>query len=156
MRVMKFSKFIKHYILGESIKDIEMNRILDKMNKNMELTDREKRFRDLYSQLSDEDFKDYMYLSKNSAFDVLSKLLNNNKKVICDLHDRNGKFGLQVIDITNDFENETCIITMKGNEKHELHDRYLYNIIYNNIKDEYSLQEQDEYFEKIPVGKDEY
>jgi hypothetical protein len=38
---------------------------------------------------------------------------------------------------------------MKGDNKHNLHDKFLYNLIYNTKKDEYSLQEQDEYFEKI-------
>lgn len=156
MRVVRFSKSIKHYILGESIKDIEMNRILDKMNNNENLTEREKRFRNLYSQTTDEDFKDYMYLSKNSAFDVLSKILKNNKKVICDLHDRNGKLGLEIVDVINDFNHESCVIIMKGNQKHELHDRFLYNIIYNSKKDEYSIQEQDEYFEKISISGDDY
>ena len=150
---MNFSKFIKHYILRESIKDIEMNRILDKIYRNKELSDRERRFIDLYYQKLDD--KDYMYLSKNSTFDIISKLLKNNKKVICDLHDRNGKFGLPIISIVNDFEKESCVIIMKGDEKHELYDRFLYNIIYNNRKDEYSVQEQDEYFEKIPVNGDE-
>jgi hypothetical protein len=41
---------------------------------------------------------------------------------------------------------------MKGGEKHRLDDRFLYNIIYNIKKDEYSLQEQDEYFEKIEAS----
>jgi hypothetical protein len=153
---MEFSKLISHYVSSESIKNIEIDRILDKMNKNKELTNREKNFIYSYNQLRDEDFKDYMYLSKNLAFDVLSKLLNNNKKVICDLHGRNGKFGLQIIDITNDYENENCIIVMAGNEKHKLHDRYLYNIIYNIKKDEYSIEEQDEYFEKIEVDGSKY
>ena len=46
----------------------------------------------------------------------------------------------------------TCDVIMR-NETHQLHDRFLYNIIYNNIKKEYSLQEQDEYYEKIEATK---
>ena len=34
-------------------------------------------------------------------------------------------------------------------EKCKLHDKFLYNIIYNIKKDQYSLEIQDEYFEKI-------
>ena len=44
---------------------------------------------------------------------------------------------------------------MKGGETHRLEDKYLYNIIYNQKKDEYSLQEQDEYYEKIEAGSDD-
>lgn len=152
---MNFSNFIKKYILRESVKEMEMDRILDKISKKQPLTDREKRFKELYNNINDDYYKDYMYLSKNSTYDVVIKLLNSGRRVICDLHDRNGKFGLPIIKINNDFENENCIIFMKGGEKHELHDRYLYNIIYNSTKDEYSLQEQDEYFEKIPIGGDD-
>ena len=43
---------------------------------------------------------------------------------------------------------------MRGGEEHTLEDRYLYNIIYNINKGEYSLESQDEYFEKIEAGYD--
>ena len=43
---------------------------------------------------------------------------------------------------------------MRGNEKHTLEDRFLYNIIYNIKKDEYSLESQDEYFEKIEANNE--
>jgi hypothetical protein len=43
---------------------------------------------------------------------------------------------------------------MKNNEIHVLQeDKFLYNIIYNNKCSQYSLQEQDEYFEKIMIDK---
>ena len=38
---------------------------------------------------------------------------------------------------------------MIHNEIHKLHDKFLYNLIYNIKRNEYSLEEQDEYFEKI-------
>ena len=44
---------------------------------------------------------------------------------------------------------------MKGEEKHKLQDKFLYNLIYSVKKNEYSLQEHDEYFEKLTVGRDE-
>ena len=89
-----------------------------------------------------------MYLSKNNTFRRVKDLLESGKKVICDLHDKDGKIGLPIVDIQNHIESETCKVIMK-NEEHELHDRFLYNLIYNVKKNEYSLQEQDEYFEKI-------
>lgn len=150
---MRIKKAIKYYILGESLKEIEMNRILDKIYKKIDLTPREKKFLDLYNCSSKEENKDYMYLSKNTAFSKIENLLERGKKVICDLHDRNGKIGLQILEITNDIESESCKLIMK-NEEHELYDRFLYNLIYNIKKDEYSLQEQDEYFEKIEAKND--
>lgn len=152
---MKFKKFIRHYLLGESVKEMELNRILDKVSKKQNLEEREKNFLDLYNKTSEEDMKDYMYLSKNTTFNKIKGLLDKNKTVICDLYDRNGKIGIKIKDIENDFENEVCVLTLKNGEKHNLHDKFLYNIIYNNKKDEYSLEAQDEYFEKIPVGGDE-
>jgi len=152
---MKLTKIIKHYLLGKSVKEMEMNRILEKISTKKKLSDREKNFLELYQSTRDEDLKDYVYLSKNSTFSKVSQLLENGKKVICDLCDKNGKIGLQIISIENQFETEKCILTFKNKETHFLHDKFLYNLIYNVKKDEYSLQEQDEYFEKITTKSDE-
>lgn len=152
---MKLTKIIKHYLFGKSLKEMEMNRILEKISNKKRLTDREKGFLELYQSTRDEDFKDFVYLSKNSAFSKITQLLEKGKKVICDLHDKDGKIGLQIISIENQFETEKCILTFKNNENHFLHDKFLYNLIYNLKKDEYSLQEQDEYFEKITTKSDE-
>jgi hypothetical protein len=136
-------KSLKYYLLGESLKEIELNRILDKIAINSKLSDRESNFIELYNHSVEED-RDFMYLSKNLTYNKINFLLENNKKVICDLYDRDGKIGLPIISVDNNS------IIMK-NEKHQLNDRFLYNIIYNNKVSQYSLQEQDEYFEKILI-----
>lgn len=146
---MKIKRIIKYYLFNESVKEMEVNKILDKVSNKKVLTARERNFLELYKTTREEDMKDFLYISKNSAFKKISELLEIGKKVICDLHDRNGKIGLEITGIENNFEEDTCIITMKGEEKHQLHDKFLYNLIYSIKKDEYSLQEQDEYFEKI-------
>ena len=61
---------------------------------------------------------------------------------------------MEIVKIENNFEEETCKITMIHDEHHKLHDKFLYNLIYNIKKDEYSLEEQDEYFEKIESKND--
>lgn len=152
---MGFKKFIKHYLLGESVKEIELNRILDKVSKKQNIEDKEKNFLDLYNSTSEEDMKDYMYLSKNTTFSKIKSLIEKGKVVICDLHDKNGKIGIKIKDIENDFENESCLMTLKNEETCKLEDKFLYNIIYNSKKDEYSLQEQAEYYEKIPVKNED-
>lgn len=146
---MKIKRIIKYYLFNESVKEMELNKILDKVSNRKSLTTRERNFLELYKTTREEDMKDFLYISKNSAFKKISELLEIGKKVICDLHDRNGKIGLEITGIENNFEEDTCTITMKGGEKHQLHDKFLYNLIYSIKKDEYSLQEQDEYFEKI-------
>jgi hypothetical protein len=94
-------------------------------------------------------------LSKSATSTKIKELIELNRKVICDLHDRNGKIGLQILNIVDDIESDFSIIIMKGEEKHKLQDKFLYNLIYSVKKNEYSLQEHDEYFEKLTVGRDE-
>jgi hypothetical protein len=147
-------RLFKYYILGESLKEIEMNRILSKISKKKKLSNRETKFLELYNHTSDDDSKDFMYLSKNTTYKKVKELLEREKTIICDLRDRDGKIGLPIISIENDFEKESCKVLIKGGISHNLHDKFLYNIIFNIKKDQYSLQEQDEYFEKIESKND--
>jgi hypothetical protein len=149
---MKLKKLFRYYFFGESIKEIEMNRILEKISKKTKLSEREKNFLELYNFSNDDD-KDLMYLSKNTTFKKIKDFISRGKKVICDLHDRDGKIGLEIKDATNNIEEEDCIIILKDNTTHKLHDKFLYNLIYNVKKNHYSLQEQDEYYEKIEAKK---
>jgi hypothetical protein len=65
---MQIKRLIKYYILGESLKEIEMNRILEKISKKGKLTKRENDFLNLYNETTDEERgRDLMYLSKNVA-----------------------------------------------------------------------------------------
>ena len=145
---MGLKKTLKYYILGESLKEIEANRILDKISKKKSLSDREKRFLELYNHKTEETPKDHMYLSKNTTCERVKTLIDSGKSVICDLHDRDGKIGLPIIDIDNTHTDDDCTLFMKG-ETYKLQDRFLYNIIYNQKLNKYSLQEQGEYYEKI-------
>ena len=150
----KIERMIKYYLFKESVKDMELNKIKDKINKRKSLTKREINFLELYQSTTKVELKDCLYLSKNTTFSKILELLESNIKVICNLHDRNGKFGMEIVKIENNFEEETCIITMVHDEHHKLHDKFLYNLIYNTKKNEYSLEEQDEYFEKIESKND--
>jgi len=159
---MKLKKLFKYYVLGESLKEIEVNRILDKVSKGLKLLKKEKNFLELYNDtknitkninkdvtVSLIENKDFMLLSKSVVSFKIKELLDNSKKVICDLHDRDGKIGVQIEDVVNNFDDETSFVIMKDGNKHTLHEKFLYNLIYNNDKNLYSLQEHDEYFEKI-------
>ena len=77
-------KWYKHYILKESLKEIELNRILDKISKGETLTIREDDFLNLYNQTQDGDLNDYAYLSRYLACDKIDdylKLLNDDYRV---------------------------------------------------------------------------
>jgi hypothetical protein len=151
MKVMNFRKFISYLNLSESLKEVELNKILDKISKSINLSSKEKEFLGKYDNIKDDDLKDFKMLSLQSTFEKLQGLIDNNKKVICNLTDRNGKIGIQIVSIYSDYENEVYILNLKNSEKIELKDNYLYNIIYNLQKDIYSLETEEEFFEKLPV-----
>jgi hypothetical protein len=146
---MKIKKIIGYYLLGKSIKEIELDRILDKITNLKKLNKKEINFLNLYQETREEDVKDYMYLSKNSTSFKIREFLDNGVKVICDLTDRDGKISLRILDIENDYDEEKSILILKDNSKYYLEDKFLYNLIHMKKRGEYSLQEQDEYFEKI-------
>ena len=150
----RIKRIINYYLLNESVKNMELKKIENKISKKKCLTKREIDFLELYKATQKvETLKDFMYLSKYLTFTKVSELLDKKIKVICNLHDRNGRFGMEIIKIESNFEEETCKITMSHGEHHKLHDKFLYNLIYNSNKKEYSLEEQDEYFEKIEKEK---
>jgi len=152
--MMRIRRLIGHYLFNKSVKEMEVNKILRKVFKKKTLTENEKDFIGMY-QTKESETKDYLYLSKNSAFKKITEILESGKIIICDLHDRNGRIGLEITGIVNNFEEEICTITLKGGEKHNLHDKFLYNLIYNTKKDQYSIEEQDEYFEKITTENED-
>ncbi len=151
---MTFKKFLSYFKLDESLKEIRLNQILDKISKKIKLSKSEQDFLDHYDETTDDDIMDFKMLSKESTFSKIVELLESNKKVICNLIDRDGKIGIQIVQIYNRYDDETSIMTLKNGEKIKLKDNILYNIIYNTDKDEYSLEMEDEFFEKLPV-KDE-
>lgn len=151
---MEIKKLIKYYLFGLSLKEIEMNRILDKISKKSKLTERERNFLEL-STINKEENRDWMMLSKSATSSKVKELIDSNYKVICDLHDRNGKIGTQIINIVDNIEDDFSVIIMKDEEKHKLQDKFLYNLIYIVNKKQYSLQEHDEYFEKLTIEKDD-
>lgn len=146
---IKLKNIIKNYFSKSSVKENEMNRILEKISKKEIISNKDLNFLNSYQITTDDDLKDYVYLSKNSTFTKVSQLIERGKRVICDLHDKDGKIGMEIIKIENQFESEKCILTLKKGNTFFIQDKFLYNIIYNLKKDEYSLQEQGEYFEKI-------
>ena len=152
---MDFKKFISYLNLSESLKEIELNKILDKISKSINLSSKEKEFLGKYDNISDDDLKDFRMLSLQSTFERIQELIDKNKKVICNLIDRDGKINTEIISLYSDYENEKYILKLKNKEEITLKDNYLYNIIYNIQKDSYSLQAEDEFFEKIPVKNED-
>ena len=64
----KIERLIKYYLFNESVKQMEVKKIMDKVSKKKPLTKREKNFLELYQATQKEELKDFLYLSKNSTF----------------------------------------------------------------------------------------
>ena len=113
------------------------------------MSEKEKSFLELYNHTIKQEDKDFMLLSKSVVSVKVKELIDKSRKVICDLHDKDGKIGLEIVDVVNDFEKDSSFVVFKDSNRHTLHEKFLYNLIYNTNKNLYSLQEHDEYFEKI-------
>ena len=87
-------------------------------------------------------------MSRSLACDKLIYYIDKKKKVWCDIKDEYGKIN----DLIMNVEKPSFRLILKNGE-HILGDNFLYNITYNMKRDDYSLTEQDEYFEEIEVGK---
>ena len=141
-------KWYKYYILRESIKEIELNRLLDKISNGETLNEKENGFLDLYNQTQDVDYQDYSFLSRSMAIGKIQEFLDKKKKVYCDLCDRDGKINQLIMSI--DKVNFNLILR---HGTHIMEDKYLYNLTYYMEKDLYSLTSQDEYYEEIFTKK---
>jgi hypothetical protein len=154
MQIMSFKKWVRHILLNESIKEIELNRILDKISNNKKLDSKEQSFLDLYNSLKDRDMQDYVLLSKQSTFERIKDLIDSGATVICNLSDREGPIGLKIIDMFYNWDAEKVILNLDKGAKFTLDDRFLYNII-SKGNNKWSLEAHDEYFEKLPINKEE-
>ena len=112
-------------------------------------------FLEFTPETTDELRKDYLLLSKSRTCEVVKELLENDLTVICNLNDRDGKIGLEIEEVENDIEVEYSTLHLKGGFRHSMYDRFLYNVKYMNKKDHFSLEEHDEYFEKLTVKNNE-
>lgn len=137
-------------LLGKPLKEAEMDSIVSKKKKNITLSDREKYFYKLYKETEFKD-QDYMMLSKNVASNRINNILINKRTIVCNLHDRDGLLGYDIISVEN--KNNKVIVNMTHNMKHEMTDNFLYNILFDKKRKKYSLEEHDEYFEKVNIDK---
>jgi len=148
---MSFKKFLGYVSSPFSSKEDILDVLLDKINSGEKLTTKEKEFMDHYEETKDSDVKDFMLLDKQLVIEKLDGLISKNKTVICDLTDKDGKIGLPIIEIDHIVGDDFCYLILKHGEKVILRDNFLYNLIYNVSKGEYSLQSQDEYYEKLSI-----
>jgi hypothetical protein len=133
----------------DNTKTSELNQILDKISINKELSDREKDFLEKYDSINDDELKDYNYLTLLDLFYLIIKL---DKTIICDIKDKDGRINQEILSI--DYDNDDCAMTL--GLKHGIYkmtDNYLYKMIYVFKHDNYSLDIESEYHEKINLEK---
>ena len=151
---MNFKSWMRHVLLNESIKEIELDRILDKISSKKKLDNREQSFLDLYNTIKDRDMQDYLLLSKQSTFEKIKELIDSDDTVICNLYDREGPIGLKIIDMIYDWDSEKVILNLEKGSKFTLDDKFLYNVI-NKGNKKWSLEAHDEYYELSVINKEE-
>jgi hypothetical protein len=134
----------------DDLKTSELNFILDKIFSHENLSDRETSFLENFDSINDDELKDYAYLSLLDLFYLISKV---KKTIICDIKDREGKINQQITSV--DYDHEECKLTL--GLKHGIYtltDNNLYKLTYEFKHDNYSLDIESEYNEKIEL-KDE-
>lgn len=98
--------------------------------------------------------RDFMMLSKNVVVEKITGLLGEDRKVMCELKDRDGKISQLILAINNNIQEDFCQLLLKDRTKYRLEDKFLYNIIWQPLKNHHSLEEGGEYFEKLEHSND--
>lgn len=155
MGIMTASNWSKYLTLRESVKDDELNRILDKLSDGGNLTTTEKNFLIKFDEILDSDLFNLSHLSKNEIVFKIKHLLDSRKKVLCELCDRDGLIDDEIVEVRNDFEKDISILTLKHGDTTKLYDRFFYRLEYNFNKDAYYLYQGEEFYEKIEVNNED-
>jgi len=149
MPVKNFKRILSSFKFPENLKEIELNTILEKISKHISLNSNEKKFLETFESVKDDELKSFSLLSRQTATEKINDIINQNKTIICELEDRDGKIGQSIIDTKNDYENEITILKFKNQQVFKMKDNFLYNINYNLKKNIYTLEKSDEFYEKI-------
>jgi hypothetical protein len=137
-----------------SLKEEHLNDILDKITIGKSLNSSEGIFLENFEISTDLDYQEFSHLSKNQVFEKVCNLLERKKSVICNLYDKDGKINDRIVSIENIFEDECCVLHLKHGDKVKIFDKFLYKIEFNLKKNEYYLESQGEFIEKITHGND--
>ena len=133
----------------DNLKVEELNNILDKISLQSSLSEREFDFLDKFENISSDDFKDYNYLTILDLFYIMTKI---NKTIICDIKDKQGKINEQIISV--DYNHDECVLVLGlKHGSYKLTDNFLYKLVFEFKHDNYSLDIQGEYHEKINLEK---
>ena len=140
MRIVNFKQFNES--LKNSLKNDKLNALLSKISDGKPLTDSEKNFLDNYDDVREEDLRDYTHLNSSDVYNKVSDLISRKKEVLY--------LDKKVEDVQY-IKDDICLITFSDIIK--LKDNYLYQITHNDDYT-YTVNVQDEFFEKLPLRND--
>lgn len=127
----------------------ELNIILDKIFTKNDLSEREINFLDNFDKIQTVEFKDYNFLTLSDLFYLINKI---DKIIILDIKDREGRINQQILELEYDFDDCKIYLKLKhGN--YTLTDNFLYRLVYEFKHDNYSLDVESEYYEKIIINE---
>lgn len=150
--ILKFNPF-KMNLINESIKDKYLNYLLDKISDGNKINKDQTDFLNNFKDINDKYIKDYTYTTHFNTYLTIMDLLNNNTQILYKIKDNMDDFDQKINNISRDVDDKIYITLNNGNKK-EIKDNFLYNLNFNIDTFEYSLSQQDEYFEKIPLKND--
>lgn len=135
--------------VNKTPKDHQLDNILDKINIDQKLSEREEDFLKKYDSIDYNEMRDFNYLSLLDLFYLISKI----KKIInCDIKDKSGKINDQIMSFYYNYSDCQIVLTLKHGT-FVLNDNYLYKLTYEFKHDNYSLDIESEYNEKIEIEK---
>lgn len=134
----------------ENPKISELNKVLDKISEQNQLSKREYDFLNKFEILDEDDFKDYNFLSLMDLFYIMNKI---EKIIILNIKDREGKINQQILEVHYEYDDcKINLVLRHGN--YTLTDNFLYKLEYEFKHDNYSLDIESEYYEKINIDND--
>lgn len=142
---------MKYNFIKETLKDRYLNQILEKIGMGKDITKGEREYLENFDS-NNFNPEDMSHLSNSQLIFKIEELLKNGSIIYCDLCDRDGKIGIKIQ--KTEYINEDCYLILKNNEKVKLQDNLLYNIYYIVKENKYSIQQQDEYYEKVSIKND--
>ncbi len=137
---------------NKSLKNEQLDKILDKIKLGFELNEKEKSFLSKFNSLSDEEFMEYRMLSRFEVTSKITSLINNDLKVICNLCDKQGPLGLEIKEVIQTEDN--YYLLLEKAEKIKLKDSILYDLTYNFKRWHYSLESGEEFVELALINKE--
>jgi len=138
------------FSLKDNPKIFELNKVLDKISQKNQLSQREYDFLDKFGTIDEEDFKDYNFLSLMDLFYIMNKI---DKNIILNIKDREGKINQQILEVHYRYEDCKIYLILKHGD-YTLTDNFLYKLEYEFKHDNYSLDIESEYYEKIIIDND--